>query len=82
MRLRLTVRRNGLPDAPIIWDVTDPAILVSQLVEQVNEVIPLEAGEWGLEDYAVEVITVGGRGFECFHFQGLGRVCKEDDEVL
>jgi len=82
MRLRLVVRRNALPDAPIIWDVTDPSILVSQLVEQVNEVIPIESGEWGLEDYAVEVLATGSRGFELFHFQILGRVCKEDDEVL
>ena len=35
-----------------------------------------QAGDWGLDDYTVEV-----RGFECFHFAELGQVLKEDDEV-
>jgi hypothetical protein len=81
MRLRLVVKRNALPDAAIIWDVSDEAVTISQLVEQVNEVIPLESMDWGLEDYAVE-ISGGGRNYECLHFQTLARVCKEDDEVM
>lgn len=49
---------------------------IAQFVERVNDIIPLESDDWGLEDYAVEV-----RGFECLHFSEVGQVLKEDDEV-
>ena len=52
------------------------SITISQFLEQVNEVLPLESEDWGLEDYSVEV-----RGFECLHFSELNQVLKEDDEV-
>lgn len=83
MRLRLVVKRHDLPDAAIVWPVDDSArVIVSQLLEQVNEIIPLESeGEWGLEDYAVEV-----RGketnYECLHFQDVKSILHEDDEVM
>lgn len=86
MRLRLTVQRHGLPPVQILWtagEVIRPpyvaagnSVTISQLVEQVNDVLPLESEDWGLEDYAVEV-----RGFECLHFSELSQVLKEDDEV-
>ena len=88
MRLHLIIQRNGLPTTQILWTVNQsvkppsaapPAatsITISQFLEQVNEIIPLEADEWGLEDYAVEV-----QGFECLHFSELSQVLKEDDEV-
>lgn len=85
MRLQLTVKRHGLPPFHVLWKVGDVrlpqatagnSITISQLLEQVNDVIPLEAEDWGLEDYAVEV-----RGFECLHFSELSQVLKEDDEV-
>jgi hypothetical protein len=83
MRLRLIVKRHGLPDAAVAWAVdTSENPTVSQLLEQVNEIIPLEyGGEWGLEDYAVEV-----RGketnYECLHFQPVKAILHEDDEVM
>ena len=85
MRIRLIVQRHSLPPAHVLWTVgvTRPpytaagaSVTVSQLLEQVNDVIPLESEEWGLEDYAVEV-----EGFECLHFSELAQVLKEDDEV-
>ena len=86
MRLRLTIQRHGLPPAQVLWTVGDvvrapyaaagTSTTISQLVEQVNDVIPLESEDWGLEDYAVEI-----RGFECLHFSELSQVLKEDDEV-
>ena len=85
MRILLTVHRHGIPPVPLIWTITSTrpplaaaggSITVSQFLEQVNDIIPLEYEEWGLEDYAVEV-----RGFECLHFSELGQVLKEDDEV-
>ena len=85
MRLRLTVQRHTLPPIQVLWTVapTRPplaaagsSITVSQFLEQINDIIPLESEDWGLEDYAVEV-----RGFECLHFSELGQVLREDDEV-
>jgi len=82
-RLRLVIRRHGLPEARVVFVVpleNDPTI--SQLVEQVNEVIPLESDDWGLEDYVVELRDTDGNGFDCLHFQRVRDVLKEDEEVL
>ena len=83
MRLRLTIQRHGLPPSPVIWTTGDPSptkrtpsSTISQLLERVNDVIPLESDDWGLEDYVVEI-----NGYECLHFQELGSVFKDDDEV-
>ncbi|KAJ6084517.1 hypothetical protein N7486_011317 [Penicillium sp. IBT 16267x] len=60
---------------------------VSQLLEDVNEVVPLEtepsvfdpefSGQWGLEDYVVEV-----GGSECLHFMEVDGLLREGDEVV
>ncbi|CAO2657975.1 Nn.00g072350.m01.CDS01 [Neocucurbitaria sp. VM-36] len=80
MRLRLTVQRNGLPAANILWSVPDTnspqAYTITRLLEDVNLVIPLEAAHWGLEHYVVEV-----GGFECLHFTPVSQALKEDDHV-
>lgn len=80
MRLRLTVQRNSLPTANILWSVPETysasAYTVSRLLEDVNHVMPLEAGQWGLEHYIVEV-----GGFECLHFMPVAEALKEDDHV-
>lgn len=86
MRLLLTVQRHALPTTQILWTVTAGRVsrtgassgaTISQLLEEVNEVIPLESEDWGLEDYVVEV-----RGFECLHFSELDTVLKDEDEVV
>ena len=82
MRLLLNIQRHELPPTKILWNISStPApegagLTISQFLEHLNDVIPLEANEWGLEDYALEV-----RGFECLHFTELHHVLKEDDEV-
>ncbi|KAI9777525.1 MAG: hypothetical protein M1839_008819 [Geoglossum umbratile] len=83
MRLRLNVQRHGLPPSLVVWTTGDrnptgcsPNSTVSQLLEKVNDVIPLESDDWGLEDYVIEI-----NGYECLHFQELGSVFKDDDEV-
>lgn len=85
MRLHLIVQRNALPPVHILWitgalgplySAAGKELTISQLLEQVNDIIPLESGEWGLEDYIVEV-----GGFECLHFLEAGQVLKEGDEV-
>jgi hypothetical protein len=60
-----------VPDAANPYDYT-----ISRLLEQVNHIVPLEAEDWGLEDYVVQV----GR-FECIHFSPVSQVLKDDDEV-
>ncbi|KAJ5893046.1 hypothetical protein N7504_009737 [Penicillium tannophilum] len=60
---------------------------IAQLLEDVNEVVPLEtepnvfdpefSGQWGLEDYVVEV-----GGSECLHFMEVEGLLREGDEVV
>lgn len=80
MRLRLTIQRNELPAVNILWSVQDTnsatAYTVTRLLEDVDLIIPLEADDWGLEDYVVEV-----GGFECLHFMPVGQCLNEDDHV-
>lgn len=82
----MTVKRHALPDTPVVWFVdtsTSPSPTISQLLEAVNEAIPIESdGEWGLEDYAVELKGANGAKYECLHFQHVAVVMKEDDEVM
>lgn len=83
MRLRLIVKRWGLPDTPFVLAVdTDTSPIISQLLEQVNEVVPIESGDWGFEDYAVEIQGKDGTMFECIHFHPVKAVMKEDDVVV
>lgn len=81
MRLKIVVKRHGLPDSPIVWALeNDPTI--SQILEQINEVLPLESGsDWGLEDYAFELKGQSGDFFECMHFQNARQILKDGDEV-
>lgn len=85
MRLQVAINRHGLPPTNILWTSQSPfshhttthsPATIAQLVEDINDIVPLESGEWGLEDYAVEV-----GGFECLHFQPIESVLREDDKV-
>jgi hypothetical protein len=68
----------------VIWAIdTSPNPTIFHLLEQVNETIPIESdGEWGLDDYAVEVKGSSGVNYECLHFQHLANVIKDEDEVM
>ncbi|KAJ9502757.1 hypothetical protein H2202_001879 [Exophiala xenobiotica] len=97
MRLQLHIQRNALPPVQIIHTTgTGPSShtrskesTIADLLSDVNEIVPLESadGEWGLEDYVVEVGGAGARpveqqrGYECLHYQACESVLKEDDEV-
>ncbi|KKY24697.1 hypothetical protein UCDDS831_g02315 [Diplodia seriata] len=80
MRLRLSICRNNLPTAELLWAVPDDrahdAFTVAQLLEHVNDIIPLESPHWGLEDYAVEVGS-----YEALHFQKARDIFKDEDQV-
>ncbi|KAG7124311.1 hypothetical protein HYQ46_010654 [Verticillium longisporum] len=83
LRLRLLVRRHGVPEVKLVWNVpTGPDWTIAKLIAQVDEAIPLESGEWGLEDYAVELRGTDGEPFECLHFQQVSKVLKDDDQVI
>jgi hypothetical protein len=83
LRLRLVVRRHALPEVRLVFAVqldTDPTI--ANLLEQVNEIVPLESSDWGLEDYSVELRDPSGHGFDCLHFQPVASILKNDEQVL
>jgi hypothetical protein len=81
MRLRLTVHRHRLPPVNLLWSVPAGAnhsdYTITRLLEDINPIIPLEAEDWGLEDYVVQV-----GGFECMHFSPVRQVLKDEDEVM
>lgn len=83
LRLRLVVQRHALPEVRVVLALkldNDPTI--ANLLEQVNDIIPLESGDWGLEDYTVELRDSDGHAFDCLHFQPVSAVLKNDEEVL
>jgi hypothetical protein len=83
LRLRLVVRRHGLPEVRLVFPISlesDPTI--AKLLENVNDTVPLESSDWGLEDYVVELRDGTGNAFECLHFQEVRTVLNEDEEVL
>ncbi|CAD0100894.1 unnamed protein product [Aureobasidium mustum] len=76
MRIRLQVLRHQLPPTKVLWKV-DAASTTAELLTQISDFFPLEAEGWGLEDYAVHL-----GGYELLHFQQLGDILKDDDEVV
>ncbi|KIW86838.1 uncharacterized protein Z519_12624 [Cladophialophora bantiana CBS 173.52] len=94
MRLQLLIQRHSLPPVTIIHTTgSGPAshtksrsATIADLLADVNDLVPLESadGEWGLEDYAVEVASTADQNltYECLHFQTLYSVLREDDEVV
>ncbi|KAJ8111430.1 hypothetical protein ONZ43_g5622 [Nemania bipapillata] len=55
---------------------------ISKLLEQLNDHIPLEGENCGLEDYVVELHDYDGTDFECLHYQLVRSVLKPDDRVF
>jgi len=94
MRLQLSIQRHALPPIQIIFIIgAGPAshtksqsATIADLLQDVDDVVPLESadGEWGLEDYVVEVAATGDRqtAYECLHFYPVRSVLREDDEVV
>lgn len=83
LRLRLVVRRHNLPEVRVLFSIGlqgEPTI--ANLLEQVNETVPLESPDWGLDDYVVEIEDSHGTAFECLHFQGVSTILDRDEEVI
>lgn len=95
MRLQISIHRNTLPPVHLLYntrrqDASHPSITtIADLLSALDALVPLESadGEWGLEDYVVEVLPISAdhhytQPYECFHFQEIRDVLKEDDEVV
>ncbi|PFH55105.1 hypothetical protein XA68_10701 [Ophiocordyceps unilateralis] len=83
LRLRITVQRHGVPEVKLVWPcVRSHDLTVSKLLAEINEVIPLETCEWGLEDYVLELTDGSGESYECLHFQQVPQILKNDDQVI
>ena len=94
MRLQLSVQRHTLPPTHILFSTAShPAAhtsakhaTISDLLHDVNELVPIESddGEWGLEDYTVEIAATADQDnvYEALHFQTIDSVLREDDEVI
>jgi len=76
MRLRLEVVRHGLPPIKVVWNAT-PKLSIAELLQELNAFVPLEADEWDLDDYTLQI-----GGFETLHYQLVGDVLKEDEEIV
>lgn len=76
MRIRLEIRRHELPAVKILYAIPDAPTTISKLVELVNDFIPLEAEDWGLEDYVVSVDD-----YECLHYMDAHAILNEGDAV-
>ncbi|KAF2206065.1 hypothetical protein GQ43DRAFT_459463 [Delitschia confertaspora ATCC 74209] len=81
MRLRLTVYRHKLPPILVLWSI--PAYrmkqsnyTIAQLLEDVNDMVPLESDTWAMDDYVVEI-----EGFECLHYAAVAQTLSNDDNV-
>lgn len=83
LRLRLVVRRHDLPEVRVLFSINlqdEPTI--ASLLEQVNDTVPLESADWGLDDYVVEIEDSHGYAFECLHFQPVHTILDRDEEVI
>ena len=81
MRIKLTVQRNKLEPVDVLWTISEDSYkstthTISRWLSEVDEVIPLESEDWGLEDYVVHI-----QGFECLHFKNTGHVFRDGDHV-
>jgi hypothetical protein len=63
-----------------VWATTDEQLdgiyLMSRLLSEVNDIIPLESQGWGLEDYVVQLGE-----YELLHFHNLSDVLRENDRI-
>lgn len=79
MRLRLRIERNELPPTQILHSIppTQTSQTISQFLQQINVLFPLESTNWDISDYAV---LVGG--YEATHYTEVGQAFKDEDEVV
>jgi len=77
MRVRLSIQRHELPEVKVLWPIATEINTISELLDSINNSIPLESDAWGLDDYVVEI-----EGFECLHYANVRSVLNENDELM
>lgn len=77
MRVHLCLQRHELPEVKVLWPITKDVNTISELLDAVNNSVPLESDGWGLDEYVVEV-----GGFECLHYANVRSVLQDNDEVM
>lgn len=77
MRVRLSLQRHELPEVKVLWPISKDVNTISELLDSINNAVPLESDGWGLDEYVVEV-----GGFECLHYANVRGVLQDNDEVM
>ena len=72
-----------MPEVKLVWPCARSSdATIAKLLSAVNEVVPLEGSDWGLEDYVVELTDGQGGSYECLHFQPVAQTLKDEDQVM
>lgn len=66
-----------MPEVKVLWPIEKEINTISELLDSINNAIPLESDSWGLEDYVLEVA-----GFECLHYANVRSVLNDNDELV
>ncbi|PIA89030.1 hypothetical protein CB0940_07660 [Cercospora beticola] len=79
MRLRLRIERNELPPVQVLHAIppTQQSQTISQFLQSINALFPLESTTWDISDYTVLVA-----GYEATHYTEVGQAFKDEDEVV
>ncbi|PPJ55142.1 hypothetical protein CBER1_05437 [Cercospora berteroae] len=79
MRLRLRIERNELPPVQVLHSIppTQQSQTISQFLQSINALFPLESTTWDISDYSVLVA-----GYEATHYTEVGQAFKDEDEVV
>ncbi|KAF2215689.1 hypothetical protein CERZMDRAFT_81827 [Cercospora zeae-maydis SCOH1-5] len=79
MRLRLRIERNELPPVQVLHAIppTQQSQTISQFLQSINALFPLESTTWDISDYSVLVA-----GYEATHYTEVGQAFKDEDEVV
>ncbi|KAI5359450.1 putative Zinc finger CCHC domain-containing protein [Septoria linicola] len=79
MRLRLQIERNELPPTKVVHTIPSTQLeqTVSQFLQTINSLFPLESTNWDISDYTVLI-----DGYEATHYTQVGQAFKDEDEVV
>ncbi|KAF3934179.1 hypothetical protein ABW20_dc0105050 [Dactylellina cionopaga] len=80
-RARLVISRPDVPQVRILWPLDaklsqNPRYSVYDLLTDINDIIPLDNRNLGIEDYVTEL-----GGCELLHFMPIGQLIGDNDEL-
>ena len=78
MRLYVNVKRYELPDSKFVYSVTSgqQSCSISALMFAINKQMPMESGNWGLEDYSLRL-----NGYDLLHYSKVDEVLRDGDQI-